>query len=138
MAIIHCMNLAAIDLNLLLVFDALMAERHVTRAGQRVGLSQPAVSAALNRLRALLDDDLFVRHAGEMVPTPRALELAEPVADALRRVEFAFAAGARFDPATMRREFTLRGVDYVGYLVIPPLLAELATAAPGIVVRCLD
>jgi len=138
MAIIYRMNLAAIDLNLLLVFDALMIERHVTRAGQRIGLSQPAVSAALNRLRAILDDDLFVRHGGEMVPTPRALELAEPVADALRRVEFAFAAGGRFDPAKTRRDFTVRGVDYVGYLVIPPLVAELASSAPGIVVRCID
>jgi DNA-binding transcriptional LysR family regulator len=138
MAIIYRMNLAAIDLNLLLVFDALMAERHVTRAGQRIGLSQPAVSAALNRLRGILDDDLFLRRGGEMVPTPRAIELAEPVADALRRVEFAFAAGAQFDPATMRRDFTVRGVDYVGYLIIPPLVAGLATSAPGIVVRCLD
>src|SRR5262245_37006109 len=121
MAIIYRMNLAAIDLNLLLVFDALMAERHVTRAGQRIGLSQPAVSAALNRLRGILSDDLFVRRGGEMVPTPRAIELAEPVADALRRVEFAFAAGAQFHPATMRREFAVRGVDYVGFLIVPPL-----------------
>src|SRR5215470_5679961 len=138
MAIIYRMNLAAIDLNLLLVFDALMMERHVTRAGQRIGLSQPAVSAALNRLRGILDDDLFVRHGGEMVPTPRALELAEPVADALRRVEFAFAAGGRFDPAKTRRDFTIRGVDYVGYLMIPPLVAGLASSAPSIVVRCVD
>src|SRR5262249_23923575 len=107
MAIIYRMNLAGIDLNLLLVFDALMAERQVTRAGQRIGLSQPAVSAALNRLRGILDDELFVRRAGEMVPTARALELAGPVTDALRRVEFAFAAGTRFDPATMRRDFTV-------------------------------
>jgi DNA-binding transcriptional LysR family regulator len=132
------MNLAAIDLNLLLVFDALMAERQVTRAGQRIGLSQPAVSAALNRLRAMLDDDLFVRRGGAMVPTARALALAEPIGDALRRVELAFRAGASFDPATIRRDFTVRGVDYVGYLVIPPLIANLAGPAPGIVVRCLD
>src|SRR5262245_37015178 len=102
MAIIYRMNLAAIDLNLLLVFDALMAERHVTRAGHRIGLSQPAVSAALNRLRGLLDDELFVRQAGGMVPTPRALALAVPVADALRRVETAFGNNVRFDPATVR------------------------------------
>jgi DNA-binding transcriptional LysR family regulator len=83
------MNLAAFDLNLLLVFEASMAERHVTRAGQSIGLSQPAVSAALNRLRAIFEDELFGRAGGEMVPTPRAFALAEPVADALRRVEFA-------------------------------------------------
>jgi DNA-binding transcriptional LysR family regulator len=138
MAIIYRMNLAAIDLNLLLVFDALMTERHATRAGQRIGLSQPAVSAALNRLRGILDDNLFVRRGGEMAPTPRALALAEPVADALRQIEFAFGASARFDPATMRQDFTIRGVDYVGYLIIPPLMATLTNAAPGIVVRCLD
>jgi DNA-binding transcriptional LysR family regulator len=138
MVSIHRMNLAAIDLNLLLVFDALMAERHVTRAGLRIGLSQPAVSAALNRLRGLLNDDLFVRRAGEMEPTARAFELAGPVADALRRVELAFAAGALFDPSTSRRDFVVRGVDYVGYLLIPPLTTELAKCAPGIVVRCVD
>ena len=132
------MNLAKIDLNLLLVFDALMSERNVTRAGQRIGLSQPAVSAALNRLRGILDDDLFLRGGGEMVPTPRALALAEPVADALRRIEFAFGGAERFDPATMQRDFTIRGVDYVGYLLIPPLVTSLANSAPGIAVRCLD
>jgi DNA-binding transcriptional LysR family regulator len=132
------MNFAAFDLNLLRVFNALMAERSVTRAGHRVGLSQPAVSAALNRLRAILDDDLFLRRSGEMVPTPRALALAESVADALRQVEFAVGAYARFDPATTRRDFTVRGVDYVGYLLIPPLMVNLETSAPGIVVRCLD
>lgn len=65
------MNLAGFDLNLLLVFDALMAERNVTRAGGRVGLSQPAVSAALNRLRHAFRDELFVRAHGAMAPTPR-------------------------------------------------------------------
>jgi len=132
------MNLAAFDLNLLMVFDALMAERHVTRAGQRIGLSQPAVSAALNRLRAILNDDLFVRRGGEMTPTARALALAEPLADALRRVEFAFGASASFDAATMRRDFTVRGVDYVGYLLFPSMMAKLGDSAPGIVIRCVD
>jgi DNA-binding transcriptional LysR family regulator len=75
MGIIHPMNLAAFDLNLLLVFKAMMAERHVTRAGQRIGLSQPAVSAALNRLRAIFEDELFVRSGGEMVPTRALLPL---------------------------------------------------------------
>jgi DNA-binding transcriptional LysR family regulator len=132
------MNLASIDLNLLLVFDALMTERHATRAGQRIGLSQPAVSAALNRLRGILADDLFVRRGGEMAPTPRALTLAEPITDALRRVEFALGVAARFDATTARQHFKLRGVDYVGYLILPPLLASLARTAPGVAVRCLD
>jgi len=132
------MNLASIDLNLLLVFDALITERHATRAGQRIGLSQPAISAALNRLRAILDDDLFVRRGGEMAPTALALTLAEPIAEALRRVENALGVAARFDAATARRHFKVRGVDYVGYLVIPSLVASCARTAPGVAIRCLD
>src|SRR5262245_49897168 len=138
MGIIRPMNLAAFDLNLLLVFEALMAERNVTRAGERIGLSQPAVSAALSRLRGIFDDELFVRRGGEMVPTPRALGLAEPVADALRRVEFALGSKALFDAATAWRSFAVRGVDYVSYMLVAPLMARLAQAAPGIVVRCFD
>jgi DNA-binding transcriptional LysR family regulator len=138
MGTIQSMNLAGFDLNLLLVFQAMMAERHVTRTGRRIGLSQPAVSAALNRLRGIFDDDLFVRRGNEMAPTPRALALAEPVADALRRVEQALATDAPFAPATMRRDFTVRGVDYVSYLLLAPLMANLAISAPGIVVRCVD
>src|SRR5579863_4373836 len=76
-------NLRGIDLNLLVVFDALMAERQVTRAAQYNGLSQPAMSKALNRLRHLLDDRLFERRDGRMEPTPRALDLAGPIHDAL-------------------------------------------------------
>jgi DNA-binding transcriptional LysR family regulator len=134
----NIMNLAAFDLNLLRVFDAMMAERHVTRAGQRMGLSQPAVSAALNRLRRLFDDELFVRNGHEMVPTARALSLSEPIADALKRVEFAVMSNAQFDPATMRRDFTMRGVDYFGFLLIPLLMKNLSQRAPRIAVRCLD
>src|SRR5262249_32479521 len=136
--VIHAMNLAGFDLNLLLVFEALMAERHATRAGRRIGLSQPAVSAALNRLRAIFADELFVRRAGEMGPTARALTLAEPSGDALRRVEAALAGSPHFDPATMRRDFTVRGVDYVNYLLIAPMMARLNKSAPEIVVRCVD
>src|SRR5262245_59884923 len=132
------MNLAGFDLNLLLVFQAVMAERHVTRAGQRIGLSQPAVSAALNRLRAIFRDDLFVRVGREMMPTPRALTLAQPVADALQRVEHALAGNAPFDPATTRREFIVRVGDYVSYLMMAPLMSTLMDTAPGIVVRCVD
>jgi len=138
MGIIHAMNLSAFDLNLLHVFQAMMAERHVTRAGQRIGLSQPAVSAALSRLRAIFRDDLFVRSGREMLPTPRALALAEPVGDALRRVEAALADGTQFDAATARRDFTVRGADYVSYLLIAPLMATLIQAAPGIAIRCVD
>lgn len=132
------MNFAAFDLNLLRVFHALMRERNVTRAGERVGLSQPAVSAALGRLRAIFDDELFVRSAGQMEPTPRAIALAAPISDALRRIELVVGSSVRFDPRSARREFALWGIDYVSYLLAPPLLASSAATAPGIVIRVVD
>ncbi len=138
MSAICVMNLAAFDLNLLLVFQAMMIERHATRAGHRIGLSQPAVSAALSRLRSIFDDELFVRRAGEMLPTPRALNLSEPINEALRRVEAALAGSPNFDPATMRRDFTVRGVDYISYMLIAPMMARLTKSAPEIVVRLVD
>lgn len=138
MDIIHRMNFAAFDLNLLRVFQALIVERHVTRAGQRIGLSQPAVSAALNRLRAIFDDELFIRDAGGMRPTPRALALAEPIGDALRRIENALGTTGRFEPAAAQRDFSIMGIDYVSYLLAPPLVSELQRVAPGIVVRFVD
>jgi len=87
MECIDAMNIAAFDLNLLKVFDALWRERSVTRAGDRVGLSQPAVSAALNRLRQACNDQLFIRHGNDMVPTPRAESLADPIRAALAQLE---------------------------------------------------
>jgi len=80
------MDIAGFDLNLMKAFDALYAERHVTRAGSRIGLSQSAMSGALTRLRELLGDELFVRTPSGMQPTPRAHDLAGPVSDALRAV----------------------------------------------------
>jgi DNA-binding transcriptional LysR family regulator len=135
---IHRMNFAAFDLNLLRVFNALMRERNVTRAGERIGLSQPAVSAALNRLRAAFGDELFVRNAGQMEPTPRAIALAEPIGDALRRVELVIGSSMPFEAASTEREFVLWGIDYVSYLLAPPLLASLSRTAPGIVIRLID
>ncbi|WIM09249.1 MAG: Transcriptional regulator, LysR family [Enhydrobacter sp.] len=135
---IDAMNFAAFDLNLLRVFDALMRERSATRAGERVGLSQPAVSAALGRLRHLLGDELFVRQGNEMVPTPRALALGEPLRDALARIEQALSAGARFDPAAEKRGFTLLGADFFSMLMMPDLSETVARAAPGITLHFLD
>jgi len=132
------MNFAAVDLNLLRVFDALMRDRSATRAGERVGLSQPAVSAALGRLRHLLGDELFVRQANEMVPTPRALALGDPLRDALSRIEQALSAGARFDPAEAVRDFTLLGADFFSMLMMPGLSETVARAAPGITLHLLD
>src|SRR3954468_21631428 len=83
------MNWGAFDLNLLIVFDAVMQERSVTRAGSRIGLSQPAMSHALNRLRHMLKDELFVRTPEGMLPTPRAEKLAQPLRNALSEMQLA-------------------------------------------------
>lgn len=128
------MNLAGIDLNLLVVFDALMQERSVTRAGKRIGLTQPAVSNALNRLRHLVKDDLFLRGPKGMRPTPRALELAGPVRQALDQVEQALEPAA-FDPATATNTFRLAMADYAASLILPPLAHRLEREAPGIDIR---
>lgn len=132
------MNLNAIDLNLLRIFDALMRERSVTRAGDQIGLSQPAVSAALNRLRHLLDDQLFVRRGNDMVPTPRAEDFAQPVRAALAEIERAFASGRSFEPATAERTFTLMGADFFSMRLMPQLAPRLSGTAPKVVLRLLD
>ncbi len=130
------MNLAAIDLNLLVAFDALLAERNVTRAGQRIGLGQPATSAALARLRAIFHDDLLVRVPGaDMRPTPKAHALHAPVADILARVRQVLDAEAVFDPAAARAELRIATGDHPATMVIPPLLQRVATSAPGIDIR---
>ncbi len=132
------MNFAAFDLNLLRVFDAVMRERSVTRAGEQIGLSQPAVSAALNRLRFLLDDQLFVRRGNELPPTPRAEELAQPVREAMESVERALVGDRRFDPRTLERTYTLLGADFFSMLLMPSLSERLAVEAPGVRLRLLD
>lgn len=123
------MNLSAFDLNLLVVFDAVMRERSVTRAGGLIGLSQPAVSHALNRLRHLLGDELFVRTPTGMAPTPRAEMLAEPLRDALSDLRLALDPAA-FTPATSDRRFTLALNNYAAALIAPPLAAAISSAAP--------
>ncbi len=128
------MNLANVDLNLLVVFDALMEERSVTRAGRRIGMTQPAVSNALNRLRHLVKDDLFLRGPKGMRPTPRALELAGPVRQALAQVEWALEPVA-FDPATAYNTFRLAMADYAASLILPPLAHRLEREAPGVDIR---
>ena len=95
------MQLAGVDLNLLVTLDALLRERNVTRAARRVGLSQPAMSNALGRLRRLFEDPLFVRTPDGMQPTPRAAALAAPLADALHRLENAVLTPTNFVPQTL-------------------------------------
>lgn len=126
------MNLRRVDLNLLVALDALLTERHVTRAARKVGLSQPAMSNALSRLRYLFHDELLVRTATGMQPTPRALELAEPVRQLLRQIERVLYSEPRFDPATSTRGFSLRLSDLLGLLLLPPLFDRLDQEAPGL------
>lgn len=132
------MNFASLDLNLLRVFDAMMAELSTVRAGERIGLSQPAVSSALSRLRSILGDELFVRDGNRMMPTPRALELREPVRRALADLEEAFAAAAAFDPSTSSRSFMLIGSDYFSTLLMPPLAARVTKQAPHATLQMID
>jgi DNA-binding transcriptional LysR family regulator len=138
MGAIRGMNFAAFDLNLLRVFDALMRERSVTRAGEQIGLSQPAVSQALSRLRALLDDQLFIRKGPEMAPTPRAEAIAPAVRNALALVEEALIGDRAFDPASASRTYTLIGSDFFATLLMPALYARMARQARGVRLRLVD
>jgi DNA-binding transcriptional LysR family regulator len=130
------MNLAAVDLNLLVAFEALLAERNVTRAGRRVGLGQPAMSAALGRLRALFADELLVRTpGGPMRPTAKALALGGPLADILGRLRGMLDADAGFDPSSARAVVRFATSDYPAGLVLPTLLARLGAEAPLVDIR---
>jgi DNA-binding transcriptional LysR family regulator len=131
-------NFRTLDLNLLRVFDALIATRNVTRAAEVLGLTQPAVSAALGRLRQHLDDPLFVRVGNGMVPTARAEALQVPIGGALRELAGAIEVSAPFDPATVETTFTLRGADSFSMHVMPVLAGRLATEAPGVALTFLD
>lgn len=126
------MNLQAIDLNLLLVFEALMDERNVTRAARRVGLSQPAMSNALGRLRRTFDDPLLARTPEGMTPTPLAQSLIVPVRTALAALRGALEERPAFDPATSQRTFHLQANDYAELMLLAPLLGELRGQADGI------
>ena len=125
------MNWGAFDLNLLVVFDAVMRERSVTRAGQRIGLSQPAMSHALNRLRYLLKDELFVRTPEGMVPTPRAEQLAPPLRNALRDMQLALEPET-FEPEKASRRFVVAANNYAAVVLVPDLVMAASKASPGL------
>ena len=125
------MNLAAIDMNLLVALDALLGEAHVRRAGERIGLSQPATSHALARLRALLGDPLLVRSGASMTLTPKAERLRAPLAELLQQTR-CLLSDAAFEPLTTRRTFTFMMPDIVGDLIGPLLVERVAAEAPGI------
>jgi DNA-binding transcriptional LysR family regulator len=126
------MNLRSVDLNLLVAFDALLKTRHVTRAAQLLGIGQPGMSAALSRLRQTFGDDLLVKQGGEMVPTARALELAQDVQRILRDVELLLSDQQAFDAARSKRTFSLRMSDLLSFLLLPTLARHLNDEAPGI------
>jgi DNA-binding transcriptional LysR family regulator len=131
------MKLDGLDLNLLLVFDALGRARHLTRAGLEIGLSQPAMSHALARLRRRFDDALFVPTPRGLVPTTRAAELAAPVARALARLTQALEPPPPFDPRRLARRFTVTMSVVSELALLPALTARLAETAPGVEVRVL-
>jgi DNA-binding transcriptional LysR family regulator len=126
------MNFHGLDLNLLAAFDALMDERNVTRAAARVGVSQPAMSAALSRLRKVFGDQLFLRSADGLVPTPRARDLAEPVSNVLRQIESHLVNKPEFVPGTATLTFTLGLSDYPAFVLLPVLIQALEQQAPGV------
>jgi len=123
------------DLNLLPIFAALMEERSVTRAAARIGMTQPALSNALARLRIMLQDQLFVRERYGLQPTPIALELAPVVAEALARLDDAVLGQQDFDPAKAERVLTIAPNGYVEFVLVPAIVAKLQDVAPGIKLR---
>jgi DNA-binding transcriptional LysR family regulator len=125
-------DLSRIDLNLLVLFQVVLDERHVGRAASRLSLSPSAVSHGLGRLRRLLHDPLFLRTPKGVVPTTRAVQLAEPVADILARVKNVISTAEPFDPATSTRRFTIGAPDGVSAVVLDTLLAKLGCVAPRI------
>ena len=126
------MELSRLDLNLLLVFHHLLHAKRVSAVAAVLGMSQPAVSSALGRLRTSLGDDLFLRTQHGMAPTPYALQLAEPVATALEGLQQALNVRASFDPSTSERCFTLAMTDVGEMYFLPVLIDALAKAAPGV------
>lgn len=124
-------HLASVDLNLLTVFDAVMRERSTTRAGKRLGLSQPAVSHALGRLRHMLKDELFVRGPHGMMPTPRAEQLAAPVRAAMDGLREALEPD-QFDPAKATTSFNIAVDNYAAIVLVAPIVAGIAQLSPGL------
>ena len=128
-----------LDLNLLRVFDALAEERSVTRAGERLGLTQSAVSHALNRLRYALEDELFLRAPDGMKPTPRATEIWPEMRRGLLLLQHALAP-TEFDPAKADRTFSIAASSYTGEVLLPHLITRVRTEAPNVQIhiRSLD
>src|SRR6266568_3032449 len=126
--IIH-MDITRLDLNLLVTLDRLLVERNLTRAAKRLNLSQPALSARLNRLRDILGDQLLLPAQRGMLPTKRALELQGPLHEALDGVRRVIVEGAQFEPSTAVATIAIAASDYGQYSILMPLIAVLRTEA---------
>lgn len=127
------MQIDRFDLNLLQYLDVLLRERNVTRAASHLGLSQPAMSNGLRRLRVLFNDPLLVRTSEGMTPTERALELQPLIRDVLSRVDKALQPQSAFDPSSATRVFRIMASDYAESTIFPSILHRLREEAPGIV-----
>ncbi|MCP4756490.1 MAG: LysR family transcriptional regulator [Proteobacteria bacterium] len=135
MKIIHLKN---IDLNLLLVFDCIYREESLTLAGERLGRTQSAVSHALERLRSVFDDPLFVRTSKKMRPTSRAQELALPIQRALETIQEVLVPPERFSPEKLERTFSLSMSDYCEMVILPSLMESLWQRAPNVRIEVLS
>ena len=131
-------NLATFDLNLIRVLDALLREGSTVGAGRRLGLSQPAVSAALGRLRHALGDPLFVRQGQGLVPTSFAAGLEAPLREVLEDIEGVFSGPGHFDPAAANLDFRISGMDFFATMLMPELGARVQRDAPGIRLQLVD
>src|SRR3981081_894674 len=126
------MDLRSVDLNLLVTFEAVLTERSVSAAAERLGVTQSAVSHALRRLRGVFHDQLLVRGPAGMEPTPRALEIAEVVTEALGQIEQVISQPRGFDPCRSERTFTMRVSEYVAPFLLPTLCSWLRRQAPRV------
>lgn len=131
------MDIRALDLNLLVVFDAMVEHRNVTRAAEAIGLSQPAMSAAVGRLRTLFDDPLFVKTGAHMRPTPRAAQLAPSVRQVIATIKADILQAQTFNPLEAQRTFTIVAPDIAEIKLLPKLLACFAEQAPRANLRTL-
>jgi len=130
------MNLYQFDMNLLVIFEMIYQEKHLTKAGERLNLSQPAMSQSLARLRDHFEDSLFVREGNQMMPTAKAQLLAPQVQQILSLTKKTLADGGNFDPATSTRTFRLALNDYTESVLLPRLFHQVSQTAPKIKILC--
>ncbi|NNC38318.1 MAG: LysR family transcriptional regulator [Acidimicrobiales bacterium] len=131
------MRFKGLDLNLLMALDALLDEKSVSRAAERLNLSQPAMSAALRRIRDFFNDPILNLHGKRMVPTSHALRIHEELKSVLGNVDSLISKTAYFDPSTSTRKFTITASDYLSQIVFVPLLRRLSPTAPNIQIELL-